>query len=100
MLYFSSEKHGFYGEVQVMLRTLEGTLDPEGTVRFRESVQLTRPQRVLVTLLEDDTLPANEPGSIDGLLALLATPAFSERPYGLAEELDATVESNRSVWDK
>jgi hypothetical protein len=83
-----------------MLRTLEGTLNPEGTVRFREAVQLTRPQRVLVTLLEDDAAwPASEPGSVDQLLALLATPSFSERPYGLAEALEATVESNRSAWD-
>jgi hypothetical protein len=79
-----------------MLRTLEATLDPEGTVRFREAVQLTRPQRVLVTLLEDEAAwPASEPGSVDQLLSLLATPAFSGRPYGVAEELDATVESNR-----
>ncbi len=83
-----------------MLRTLEGTLDPEGIVRFRESVQLTRPQRVLVTLLEDDTLPASEPGSVDQLLSLLATPVFSGRPYGMAKELEATVQSNRSAWDE
>ena len=84
-----------------MLRTLEATLDPEGRVRFREAVQLTRPQRVLVTLLEDEaTLPTAEPGSVDQLLALLATSAFSRRPFGLAEELEAMVESNRSAWDE
>lgn len=83
-----------------MLRTLEGTLDPEGQVRFREPVSLTRPQRVLVTLLEDDTaLAVAEPGSVSQMLALLATSPFSDRPYGLAAELEATVESNRSAWD-
>lgn len=83
-----------------MLKTLEGTLDLQGNVRFREAVQLTRPQRVLVTLLEeDDTTQFGEPGSVDQLLALLAAPPFSDRPYGLAAELEATVESNRSAWD-
>ena len=83
-----------------MLRTLEGMLDPEGQVRFREEVHLTRPQRVLVTLLEEDAaFPVAEPGHVNQLLALLATPAFRERPYGLAAELEATVESNRSAWD-
>ena len=83
-----------------MLRTLEGTIDPEGNVRFRETVHLTRPQRVLVTLLEgDDATPASDPGSANQLLALLNTPAFQDRPFGSADELEATVEANRAAWD-
>ena len=83
-----------------MLRTLEGTLDPKGNVSFREAVRLTRPQRVLVTLLEeDDTIQSGEPGSAGRVLALLSTPAFIARPYGSAEELEATIEANRVAWD-
>lgn len=82
-----------------MLRTLEGTIDPEGKVRFRETAHLTRPQRVLVTLLEEEATPASDPGSGSQLLALLNTPAFQDRPFGSADELEATVEANRVTWD-
>jgi hypothetical protein len=84
------------------MRTLEGTLDPKGTIRFREKVRLTRPQRVLVTLLEEEsTLPENgDTGSLDRLLSLLASPEFRDRPVGSAEELEAVVEHNRNAWNE
>ncbi len=84
-----------------MLKTIEATLDPEGTIRFKEQLHLTRPQRVLVTLLEEESAaPDDEAGSVARMLALLATPAFRDRPVGSAEELEATVEQNRNAWDE
>ena len=82
-----------------MLKTLEATLEPEGTIRFREQLHLTRPQRVLVTLLEDESASVtDEMGSVAQMLALLATPTFRNRQVGSAEELEAIVEHNRNDW--
>lgn len=84
-----------------MLKTLEATLEPEGTIHFREKVRLTRSQRVLVTLLEEDSAASDdEPGSVARMLALLASPAFRNRPFGSAKEVEATVEQNRNAWDE
>jgi len=85
-----------------MLKTVEGTLDPEGTIHFHEQLRLTRRQRVLVTLLEegDDVTVDDEPDSWERLLSLLASPEFRNRPMGSAEELEALVEQNRNGWDE
>jgi len=85
----------------MMLKTVEATLDPEGTIRFKERIRLTRPQRVLVTLLEEESAPPDdEEGSVARMLALLAAPAFRDRPVGSAAELEAIVEQNRNAWDE
>jgi len=84
-----------------MLTTLEGTLDPGGTIRFREKLRLTGPRRVLVTLLDDETLAAGEDSAnVDSLQALLASPEFQNRPIGSAEDLEALVTQNRDAWDE
>lgn len=79
-----------------MLRTVEGTLDPEGTIRFREEVWLEKSQRVLVTLLGDSDANG-EAGNVSSVLALLQQPAFRERPIGSAAELEQTVSANRDA---
>lgn len=84
-----------------MLRTIEGTLDPEGTIRFHEQVYLTHSQRVLVTLLEEQEATESDE-SADGaarLRALLASSKWINRPYGAADELEALVEDLRNEWD-
>ncbi len=84
-----------------MLRTVEGTLDPEGTIRFHEHVQLTHSQRVLVTLLEEKEATETDE-SADGaaqLRALLASPMWINRPWGAADELASLVEELRNEWD-
>lgn len=52
-----------------MLRTVEATLDPDGTLHLCEDLRLGRRYRVLVTLLDE---PA------EGESALLAEPALAE----------------------
>jgi hypothetical protein len=83
-----------------MLKTLEGTLDPQGKIRFDEEFELVRPQRVLVTLLDNDT-PFERPGpaSLADLRAFMASPAFRNRPTGSAEALEALVEQTRNAWE-
>jgi hypothetical protein len=84
-----------------MLKTIEATLDPEGTIRFSEPIHLTQPRRVLVTLLEEESLPTDDSdGDVARMLALLVEPMFRNRPFGSAEELEATVEQNRNAWDE
>lgn len=83
-----------------MLKTLEAIIDPEGRIRFREKIRLTRSQRVLVTLLEDENAPSgDEEGGVARMLALLSMPDFRGRPFGSAAELEALVEQNRNAWD-
>ena len=36
-----------------MMRTVEAVVDPKGNVRLLEEVQLPRPRRALVTILDD-----------------------------------------------
>jgi hypothetical protein len=84
-----------------MLRTLEATLDPAGKIQFVEDVKLTRRQRVLVTLLEDDLVesqPETQAGNIKQLLDLLALPRFRRRPYGSPKAMEATIHENRNGW--
>lgn len=85
-----------------MMKTLEATLDPEGIIHFHEQLRLTRRQRVLVTLLEEDNdlHSDDEPKSLESLLSLLASPEFANRPVGSAKDLEALVEQNRNGWDE
>lgn len=83
-----------------MLKALEGTLNAEGTIRFDEAIELVRPHRVLVTLLDTDA-PAKEVAATlrAKLQTLLASPEFRNRPTGSAEALEALVEQNRNAWE-
>ena len=40
-----------------MIRTVEAVVDEQGHVRLTEAVRLTRCQRALVTILEEDPSP-------------------------------------------
>ena len=37
-----------------MLRTIEATIDEEGTVHLQEDIKLVAPRRALVTILEEE----------------------------------------------
>ena len=39
--------------VTIVIQTVEAVLDPSGTLRLREPLNLTKPTRVLVTVLPD-----------------------------------------------
>lgn len=40
-----------------MIRTVEAVVDEQGHVRLTEAVRLTRSQRALVTILDEDSAP-------------------------------------------
>ena len=44
-----------------MIRTVEATIDEQGTVLLQEAVTLTGPHRALVTILEEEPHPARPP---------------------------------------
>lgn len=52
-----------------MLKTVEAIIEPDGSVRLVESVRVPRPQRALVTLLDE---------GIESETALLSEAALSE----------------------
>lgn len=52
-----------------MLKTVEAIIEPDGSIRLVEPVQVQHPQRALVTVLDDET---------DREMALLSEAALSE----------------------
>jgi len=54
-----------------MIRTVEATVDEQGTVRLLEPVRLDRTHRALVTILADELSNVHE-------TALLSEPALAE----------------------
>lgn len=83
-----------------MLNTLEGTLNPDGTIHFRERLRLNKSRRVLVTLLEEEDALPEDAERMKRLQALLAAPEFRDRPYGSPEELETVIDHNRAAWDE
>jgi hypothetical protein len=47
-------------KIQAMIRTLEGIINEDGTVRLLEGIRLPAARRALVTVLEEE--PAGQPG--------------------------------------
>jgi hypothetical protein len=84
-----------------MLRTIEAVIEPDGTVRLLEPVDIPRAQRALVTLLPHDPVPETpaEPQSererihailvAGGLVQPETTPYSGPQP--LSEEERATL---------
>ncbi len=55
-----------------MLQTIEGVLNPDGKIHLLETLKLMSPQKVLVTVLSEQTVLQNT--SVDFKTALLAMP--------------------------
>jgi hypothetical protein len=80
-----------------MLQTVEAILEPSGKVRLLEPIHVSRPSRVLLTLLETPIEP--ERGSAAGLLQRLRNnPLLPEVRRSMAE-IDAQIEKERNAWE-
>ncbi len=55
-----------------MLQTIEAVLNPDGKIHLLETLKLMSPQKVLVTVLSEQTVLQNT--SVDFKTALLAMP--------------------------
>lgn len=70
-----------------MLRTVEGFIDQNGTLKLLETVALPRSRRVLVTILDEELLD-EEPSDEQVNLALLSEEALAKE-WSQAEEDEA-----------
>lgn len=90
-----------------MLQAVEAVINPDGTVHLLEELQVTKPTRVVMTILPGGIDEAEEPttiwttgkGSVADTLALLSTPAHRSRPAGNAQIIEQTIQENRDAWD-
>ena len=82
-----------------MLQTVRAEVDVDGNVRVLEPLQVTKPTRALLTLLEDASAPAEHQGNAAELLKLLGSPEFANRRSYTAEEIEAQIEENRNSWE-
>ncbi len=83
-----------------MLQTVEGIIDVDGQIRWLEPLRVTKPSRVLLTLLPDTNGSHLEPeGNIAALQTFLHSPDFVNRPVGSAEEIESQIQEMRSSWD-
>jgi len=59
-----------------MLQTIEAVLNPDGKIHLLETLKLRSPQKVLVTILSEQTVLPNT--AVDFKTALLAMPNVGE----------------------
>jgi len=59
-----------------MLQTIEAVLEPDGKIHLLEALKLTSPQKVLVTVLSEQTVPQHT--YVNFKTALLAMPNVGE----------------------
>ena len=82
-----------------MLQTVEAEIDTDGTIRWLEPLPVTKPSRVLVTLLEETNGTAASRGNAAALLEFLRNHRLPESARLSAEEIEAQIEENRNSWD-
>lgn len=82
-----------------MLQTVEAELNTDGTIRWLEPLPVTKPSRVLVTLLEANNGAQARQGNTAALLEFLRHNRLPESARPSPEEIEAQIEENRNSWD-
>jgi hypothetical protein len=82
-----------------MLQTVEAEINTDGTIRWLEPLPVTKPSRVLVTLLEEKNGAAANQGNAAQLLEVLCSPEFTNRRSYSSEEIEAQIQENRNSWE-
>ena len=82
-----------------MLQTIEAEIDVNGMVHLREPIQVSRPTRALVTVLENEPTPTAHKGNISEMLAFLRANRLPEEARRSAAEIDAQIEEERNSWE-
>ncbi len=82
-----------------MLQTVEAEIDIDGNIRLCEPVQVSKPTRAIVTLLEEAPPVPGGNGNAADVLKLLRSPEFANRKSYSAEEIEAQIQENRESWD-
>lgn len=84
-----------------MLQAVEAIINPDGTVQLLENVKISRPTKVILTLLNNEAVEdgmASAKGNVVDTLAWLILPHYRSRPPGNPAEIDSTIQENRNAW--
>ncbi len=82
-----------------MLHRLEAEVDINGNVRLLEPLQLSKPQRAIVTLLyETNEIPSRK-GTAGDFLKFLHENRLPPNSRPSAEEIEAQITEARESWD-
>ena len=82
-----------------MLDRLEAVVDINGNVRLLEPLQLSKPQRAIVTLLNEPSELPNRKGTAADLLQFLKENRLPQNSRPSAEEIEAQITEARESWE-
>lgn len=82
-----------------MLDRLEALVDVNGNVRLLEPLQLSKPQRAIVTLLNEANEMTSQKGTAADLLKFLNEHRLPKNLRPSAEEIEAQITEARESWD-
>ncbi len=78
-----------------MLQAIEAIIDPNGTVRWSEPLQLEQPMRAVITLMQ----PIENKENYQSILDLLNSPLFANAPMGDPVAMEKTIQANRNAFN-
>ena len=81
-----------------MLQTVEVEVDVNGSVRLLEPLNITKPTRALLTLLDSGPAEA-EAGNVATLLEVLRLHRLPDEARLSVEDIDAQIEEARTAWE-
>jgi hypothetical protein len=81
-----------------MLTTVKAEVDVGGNVRLLEPLEVSKPTRAIVTLLEENG-ERDRKGNMASVLAFLRDHRLPEDSRPSAEEIEAQITEARNSWD-
>ena len=84
-----------------MLQAVEAIINPDGSVRLLEHVEVSRPTKVILTLLnndEDGYTQSAKKSDATSILSWLESPHYVSRLPGNSDEIEKTIQENRGAW--
>lgn len=85
-----------------MYQTVEAIVEPTGTVRLLEMLQVDHPCRAFVTLMENpcaSTASMSTTGAASDVLKFLEQTRLLATEKLTAQEIDAQIDAERRAWD-
>ncbi|HPE58928.1 MAG TPA: hypothetical protein PLB10_01215 [Thiolinea sp.] len=85
-----------------MLQAVEAIIHPDGTVRLLENLTVTRPTRVVLTLLPGSGMVSvwdSGKGRVEDTLAFLKSERHRLRPAGDPAAMEQVIQEYRDEWD-
>jgi hypothetical protein len=83
----------------IMLHRLEAEVDINGNVRLLEPLQLSKPQRAIVTLFNETNKIPSRKGTVGDFLKFLPENRLPPNSRPSAEEIEAQIIEARESWD-